>query len=55
MAILVTHRLASVRMSDRIIVLKSGKLSETGSHKELLKLGGEYANLWHMQAQKYQS
>ena len=55
MAILVTHRLASVRMSDRIIVLKSGKLIETGSHEELLKLGGEYANLWQMQAKKYQS
>ena len=55
MAILVTHRLASVRMSDHIIVLKSGKLIETGSHEELLKLGGEYANLWQMQAKKYQS
>ncbi|MGF1489613.1 MAG: ABC transporter ATP-binding protein [Prochloraceae cyanobacterium] len=55
MSILVTHRLASVRMSDRIIVLKSGKLIEIGSHQELLKLGGEYASLWQMQAKKYQS
>ncbi|MDJ0726423.1 MAG: ABC transporter ATP-binding protein, partial [Prochloraceae cyanobacterium] len=55
MSVLVTHRLASVRMSDRIIVLKSGRLIETGTHKELLQLGGEYANLWSMQATRYQS
>ena len=53
MAILVTHRLASVKISDRILVLKSGQLIENGTHEELLHLKGEYANLWHMQAKKY--
>nr|WP_248277670.1 ABC transporter ATP-binding protein [Brasilonema sp. UFV-L1] len=53
-AILVTHRLASVRMADRILVLKAGKLIEVGTHYELLHQGGEYAALWSMQAQQYQ-
>jgi ATP-binding cassette, subfamily B, bacterial len=52
-AILVTHRLASVKMCDRILVLKSGKLVEIGSHTELLQQLGEYASLWNLQAQQY--
>lgn len=52
-AILVTHRLASVRMADRIIVLKGGRQIEQGTHQELLRYGGEYATLWNMQAQQY--
>ncbi|MGL5836410.1 MAG: ABC transporter ATP-binding protein [Waterburya sp.] len=53
-AILVTHRLASVSMCDRIIVLKAGKLIEQGTHQELLQQQQEYAYLWQMQAQAYQ-
>ena len=52
-AILVTHRLASVRMSNRILVLKSGQLIEAGTHEQLLQQHGEYATLWNMQAQQY--
>ncbi|MHC5823653.1 MAG: ABC transporter ATP-binding protein, partial [Nostoc sp.] len=52
-AILVTHRLASVRLADRILVLKSGKLIEAGTHYELLQKRGEYATLWSMQAEQY--
>ncbi|MBU7584321.1 MAG: ABC transporter ATP-binding protein [Nostoc sp. TH1S01] len=51
--ILITHRLASVRMADRILVLKAGHLIEDGTHQELLQLGGEYTTLWNMQAQHY--
>ncbi|MBW4570935.1 MAG: ABC transporter ATP-binding protein/permease [Tolypothrix carrinoi HA7290-LM1] len=51
--LLITHRLASVRMADRILVLKSGRLIEEGTHQELLRRGGEYAQLWNMQAQQY--
>jgi ATP-binding cassette, subfamily B, bacterial len=54
-AILVTHRLASVSMCDRILVLKAGKLIEQGTHEALLQKQGEYAHLWQMQAQAYQS
>lgn len=53
-AILVTHRLASVSMCNRIIVLKAGKLIEQGTHQELLQQQEEYAYLWQMQAQAYQ-
>jgi ATP-binding cassette subfamily B protein len=53
-AILVTHRLASVRLADRILVLKAGKLVEQGTHEELLQQNGEYAALWNMQAEQYE-
>ncbi|MDF5732273.1 MAG: ATP-binding cassette domain-containing protein, partial [Rhizonema sp. PD38] len=51
--LLITHRLASVRMADRILVLKGGRLIEEGTHQELLLRGGEYAQLWNMQAEQY--
>ncbi|MFN6514966.1 MAG: ABC transporter ATP-binding protein [Nostoc sp. CreGUA01] len=51
--ILITHRLASVRMAHRILVLKAGRLIEDGTHQELLERGGEYTTLWNMQAQQY--
>ncbi|BAY77973.1 ABC transporter-related protein [Nostoc linckia NIES-25] len=51
--ILITHRLASVRMAHRILVLKAGRLIEDGTHQELLQHGGEYTALWNMQAQQY--
>jgi ATP-binding cassette, subfamily B, bacterial len=52
-AILVTHRLASVSMCDRVLVLKAGKLIEGGTHLELLQQPGEYAHLWQMQDRAY--
>jgi ATP-binding cassette, subfamily B, bacterial len=52
--LLVTHRLASVRMANRILVMKEGYLVETGSHEELLNCDGEYAALWNMQAKQYE-
>ncbi|HEY1013876.1 MAG TPA: ABC transporter ATP-binding protein, partial [Herpetosiphonaceae bacterium] len=48
--LLITHRLASVRLADRILVLKAGRLAEQGSHGELLRRGGEYAELYRLQA-----
>lgn len=51
--LLITHRLASVRMADRILVLKGGRLIEQGTHEELLNLRGEYTSLWNMQAEQY--
>ncbi|GEM44949.1 ABC transporter ATP-binding protein [Deinococcus cellulosilyticus] len=52
--VLVTHRLASVQMADRILVLKEGQLIEQGTHEELLALGGEYATMFRLQARAYQ-
>jgi len=47
--IMVTHRLASARHFDKIIVIDQGKVSEEGSHEELIALGGKYRSLWDKQ------
>jgi ATP-binding cassette, subfamily B, bacterial len=49
-AVLITHRLASVRHCDRIYLLHEGRLVEQGTHEELLALGGRYAGLHDLQA-----
>ncbi len=52
--ILITHRLGSVLIADRILVMKQGQLIEDGTHQSLLAAGGEYAELWALQAGQYQ-
>ena len=52
-AVLISHRFSTVRMADRILVLEKGELTEIGSHEELLKKGGRYAELFQLQAQGY--
>jgi len=51
--VLIAHRFSTVKMVDRIYVLKGGKIEEYGSHSELLAKEGEYARLYNMQAQGY--
>jgi ATP-binding cassette subfamily B protein len=46
-SILIAHRLSTVRSVDRIIVLRQGRIIETGSHRELLGQGGHYAELYN--------
>jgi ATP-binding cassette subfamily B protein len=53
MAILISHRFSTVRMADRIVVLRSGRVEESGTHEELLALGGLYEELFRMQAAGY--
>jgi len=53
MAIIISHRFSTVRMAGRIVVLKLGEVVEQGSHDELLKEGGLYAELFTLQAQGY--
>jgi len=53
--LLVTHRLASVRIAEQILVLKDGQLVEQGSHEDLLAKNKIYAELWHLQAEAYNS
>lgn len=50
--IMIAHRLSTVVDADRILVLQHGKVVETGTHAELVALGGEYHQLWSMQAQQ---
>jgi ATP-binding cassette subfamily B protein len=52
-AILVSHRLSTVKMVDRIYVLEHGKIAESGTHDELIRLSGKYAYLFDRQAQNY--
>lgn len=52
-ALIVTHRLGSVRLADKIIVLKKGEIVENGTHSELMKLNGEYARLFESQKKLY--
>ena len=53
MAILISHRFSTVRMADRIIVIDGGRIAEVGSHQELLRAEGIYAELFAMQAEGY--
>ena len=51
--LLITHRYATVRAADRIIVMNEGRIVEQGSHDALMSLGGVYASLYRTQAQHY--
>jgi ATP-binding cassette subfamily B protein len=53
MAVLISHRFATVRMCDRIVVLEGGRLHEEGSHDELMARDGRYAHLFRLQASQY--
>jgi ATP-binding cassette, subfamily B, bacterial len=53
MAVLISHRFSTVRMADRILVLESGRILESGSHAELVALGGRYSELFELQAAGY--
>ncbi len=51
--LIITHRLASVRHADRIYVLAHGSVIESGTHTSLMALGGQYAELYTLQASQY--
>ncbi len=53
MAVLISHRFSTVRMADRILVLRGGELVEQGTHEELLALAGLYSELFQLQAAGY--
>lgn len=52
--LLITHRLASVRMADRIVVMDRGRVVEEGTHDRLVEAGGLYAELYSIQAAAYE-
>lgn len=49
----ISHRLSTTKVADRIIMLEEGRIIEEGSHDELMKLGGKYAEMYNLQAEKY--
>ena len=53
MAVIISHRFSTVRMAERIVVLRQGRLVEAGTHDELLHEDGLYAELFNLQAAAY--
>jgi len=51
--LLISHRFSTVRQADRIVVLQEGQVTEQGSHDELMAVGGRYAQLFRLQAQRF--
>jgi len=52
-SIYISHRLASTRFCDRVVLLSRGQAKEVGSHDELINLGGEYAKMFEIQSHYY--
>lgn len=51
--IIVSHRFSTVKKANKIIVVENGKITEQGTHKDLLALNGHYAELYSIQAKEY--
>ncbi len=54
LSVYISHRLASTRFCDCIILIENAKIAETGTHKELLERGGRYSELFIVQSKYYQ-
>ncbi|WP_078503573.1 ABC transporter ATP-binding protein [Streptomyces sulphureus] len=53
--VLVSHRFANVRRADRIVVLDGGRITESGSHDQLMRREGQYARMFRLQAARFES
>ncbi|MCL2604125.1 MAG: ABC transporter ATP-binding protein/permease [Defluviitaleaceae bacterium] len=51
--IFISHRLSTTKMADKIYMFEEGRLTESGSHADLLALNGKYAEMYQLQAEKY--
>lgn len=52
-SVFISHRLASTRFCDRILVMEQGEITESGTHEELMKLNGRYAEMFRVQSEYY--
>jgi len=52
-ALLISHRFSTVRMAHRILVLRNGSIAEEGEHEDLMRSGGQYAEMFELQAASY--
>jgi ATP-binding cassette subfamily B protein len=53
--VLISHRLSTVRRADRIVLVGDGRITETGTHDELMAAGGTYAAMFTVQARRFRS
>jgi ATP-binding cassette subfamily B protein len=53
--VLISHRFSTVRTADRIHIFDQGRITESGTHDELVALGGRYAEMYEVQARAYRS
>ena len=53
--VLISHRFSTVRMASRVAVLSDGRVTELGSHAELMRADGQYAELFSLQASRFRS
>lgn len=51
--LIISHRLSTTKMADRIILIQDGRVAENGSHDELMRNGGNYAKMYEMQSERY--
>lgn len=52
--VIISHRLSTTKMADRIILIQDGKVAEDGSHEDLMRNNGTYAKMFEMQSGRYQ-
>lgn len=53
--VIISHRLSTTKMADRIILMQNGKVAEDGSHEELMRNNGTYAKMFETQSRRYKS
>jgi ATP-binding cassette subfamily B protein len=52
-SLVISHRFSTLRRADRIAVLDGGRITELGTHDELMRAGGEYARMFTLQAARF--